>query len=87
MFKKNSYSPFVIALAEILRRKPAPLASFALHDMTIDIVEGAQSFWAIVRRPGRGGIALRCAFLPAGIKSLKVSSASTAGCEAIVECA
>ena len=83
MSKKKGYSPFVVALAEMLESKPSAHASFPLHDMTVEIVEGAQSIWAIIRRADQGGIALRAAFLPAGIKSLKLRSATATGCEII----
>jgi hypothetical protein len=85
--KKRGYSPFVVALTEMLKSKPPVLARFPLHDLNVEIVEGAQSIWAIIRRTGQGGIALRAAFLPAGIKSLKVRPASAAACEIITDSA
>ena len=87
MSKKKGYSPFVVALAEMLENKPPALASFALHDMTVEIVEGAQSIWAIMRRAGHGGLALRAAFLPAGTKAIKTGAAKAPGCEIVTESA
>ncbi|MBL0923632.1 MAG: hypothetical protein IBJ12_04080, partial [Sphingomonadaceae bacterium] len=87
MSNKTGYSPFVTALAEMLENRNPTLVRLSLHDMNIEIVEGAQSIWAIVRRPGKGGVALRAAFLPAGTKSVKVRSVDDAGGEIVVESA
>lgn len=87
MPKKNGYSPYVVALAEMLESNPSALADFPLHDMTVEIVEGAQSIWAVIRRTGRGGLALRAAFLPSKIQSVKVGPVSAKGCEVTVDSA
>jgi hypothetical protein len=47
------------------------IASFELGIRTVDVAVGADSVWAIVRRPSRGGIALRLAHCWGG--SIKVS--------------
>lgn len=87
MSKPNACSPYVAALAEMLKSKPPVLASFPLHDMKVEIVEGAQSLWAIIRRSGQGGVALRMAFLPAGTKAIELGPVTAAGCEMIADSA
>lgn len=57
-------SPYVLTLRQALRdgggRK---LASFAVGDLDVELRAGTDSLWALVRREGRGGLALRAAFL------------------------
>ncbi|MBU3078085.1 hypothetical protein [Sphingomonas quercus] len=57
-------TPYVLALREMLRKGGgAPVATFAVGDLSVDIVTGADSLWALIRREGRGGLALRAAYL------------------------
>jgi hypothetical protein len=81
MSKKKGFSPFVVALAEMLENKPSVLASFPLHEMAVEIVDDAQSIWAIIRRTGHGGLALRAAYLPAGTKSVAIAAYTEKRCE------
>lgn len=57
-------SPYVLALRQMLRTSGKnKLARFACGDLIVDLVPGADSLWALIRRPERGGLALRVAFL------------------------
>jgi len=57
-------SAYVLALRQALSEKSGrPVAAFALGELTIEVITGADSVWAIVRREGSGGLALRAAFL------------------------
>jgi hypothetical protein len=55
-------SPYVLALRELSQRKAKPLARIAAGELTVELVAGADSLWAFIRRPGRGGLAHRIAF-------------------------
>ncbi len=44
---------------------------FTLGDLSVEVLSGVDSVWGIVRRPRRGGIALRLAFAPGGVQSCK----------------
>lgn len=60
-------SPYVLALRDELRDgSMKPRARLALGDLDVDVREGRDSVWAIVRREGKGGLALRAAYVPGG---------------------
>lgn len=60
-------SPGVLLLREELRRgRMRRLGSLTLGDLAVEARVGHDAIWLIVRRAGRGGIAHRAAFLPAG---------------------
>ena len=42
------------------------LGAFAMGERQIEVLAGTDAIWAIVRRPGRGGLALRLAHCPGG---------------------
>ena len=42
------------------------LGRFGLGDLEVEVCEGRDSVWAIVRREGKGGLALRTAYVPGG---------------------
>lgn len=42
----------------------------ALGPLTIDVCAGSDSLWAIIRRPKRGGLALRMAYAPGGCSKI-----------------
>ncbi len=71
----ESASAYVLALrAELRGGEMRQWGRFTLGDLEVDILGGRDSLWGVVRRPGRGGVALRLAFAPGGIthcKSLK----------------
>jgi hypothetical protein len=57
-------SPYVLALGEELRDGPMKrVARFALGDLDAEVCQGRDSVWCLIRREGRGGLALRCAWL------------------------
>jgi hypothetical protein len=43
-----------------------PRGRFALGDLEVEVCEGRDSVWSIVRRKGRGGLALRTAYIASG---------------------
>lgn len=47
------------------------IGAVALPDRDVRILEGRDAIWVIVRRKGRGGIALRAAHLPGGATSIR----------------
>ena len=57
-------SPFVLSLQGTLAEKRRPLASFGVGELQVQIMASEDSLWAVVRREGKGGLALRAAFLP-----------------------
>ncbi|MBS0505514.1 MAG: hypothetical protein JSS55_17300 [Proteobacteria bacterium] len=57
-------SPYVLALRKALADRPSkPIAAFRLGDLTVAIHGSDDSVWALIRRPGQGGLALRVAYL------------------------
>ena len=58
-------SPYLLALREALRQHTDPLVRFDVGALGVEIVATDDSLFAIVRRPGAGGLAVRAAFLPA----------------------
>src|SRR5688572_2716373 len=58
-------SPFAIALREELRAGSLrSLATAPLGDLEIEVCTGRDSVWVLVRRPGKGALALRAAYVP-----------------------
>lgn len=64
-------SAAVLALRSELTERTRPVARFDIGDRTVDVVLGQDAIWAIVRRPGKGGVALRIAHCPGGGKVRK----------------
>ncbi|WP_157082639.1 hypothetical protein [Sphingomonas asaccharolytica] len=56
-------SPYTLALRQLLAEKPEPVAAFTAGDLEVELICGPDSLWAVVRREGRGGLAIRCACL------------------------
>ena len=68
-------SPHVLALrAELAAGSMKRLAMFPLGDLDVEMAQGTDSIWALVRRPGRGGLAIRAAYVT-GAKACKVRAA------------
>jgi hypothetical protein len=64
----SAVSPFVLELQAALRDETmAPIATFGLGDLVVDVRRSTEDVWAIIRRPGKGGVALRVAHAPGGI--------------------
>jgi hypothetical protein len=65
--KDVTTSPFVLALREELANGDMRrLDRVSLGELDAEICAGRDSLWVIVRRPGKGGLALRAAYLPTG---------------------
>lgn len=65
-------SAHVLKLREALAAGIMPqLATFAIRDLEVEVLRDTDSIWAILRRPGRGGFALRAAHAPGGIDVAK----------------
>lgn len=57
-------SPYLLALREELRDGTMKrLARFAVGDLDAEVCQGRDSVWCLLRREGRGGLALRAAYL------------------------
>jgi hypothetical protein len=57
-------SPYTLAVRQMGQAGSSdPIATFPIGDLTVDVCTSADSVWAIIRREGRGGLALRAAFL------------------------
>ena len=63
-------SPYVLALRDALRSGLEPLGAFEIGDYAVEVGYGAESIWAIVRRRGRGGVAVRAAYAPGGFRKI-----------------
>jgi hypothetical protein len=61
----------VLALRDQLARTQEPIAEFEIGEKTVSVVAGTDSIWAIVRRPGRGGLALRVAHCWGGCTAVR----------------
>ncbi len=56
-------TPYLLTLRQALQRSDAPLAQFSSGELDVEIRTTADSVFAIVRRPGAGGVAMRAAFV------------------------
>jgi len=67
---ERSASLYVLALRKDLLGKPKHLGAFSIGDYTAEVVQGADSLWLLVRREGRGGLAIRAAYAPGGFSKV-----------------
>lgn len=63
-------SLYVLALRQELANGLKHIGSLSIGDHRIEVAGGDDSLWAIIRRPGRGGLAVRAAFAPGGFREL-----------------
>lgn len=64
-------STYVLSLREELAGGAMPiLAQMPLAGLDIEICEGRDAMWVIVRRPGKGGLAIRAAHIHGGAKRI-----------------
>ncbi len=49
------------------------LATFDLGGLSVELLTGLDALWAIIRRPGKGGLALRAAHAPGGCLDARVT--------------
>ncbi|WP_231731751.1 hypothetical protein [Sphingomonas sp. CCH5-D11] len=61
----------VLTLRDELARGLRQLGAFTVGDFAVEVGEGGDSIWAIVRRPGRGGLAVRAAYVPGGFARVR----------------
>src|SRR5690606_32946720 len=70
-------SPFVMGLRDELRRGSMNRRDrFPLGDLDVEVTEGRDAVWAIIRRKGRGGLAVRTAYIPGGNFTLRKQQAA-----------
>lgn len=58
-------SPYLHTLREALRAAEEPLARFNIGELQVEILVTGDSVFAVIRRDGAGGLAVRAAFVPA----------------------
>ena len=79
-------SPAVLTLrrelAETLGKR---VAEFDLDRLNVEIVAGLDALWAIVRRPGKGGLALRAAHAPGGCLDVRATRRKGGGAHVVLE--
>ena len=64
---REPLSPYTLGLRdELANGQLRRLVHTALGDLDVAVVEGRDALWVIVRRLGKGGVALRAAHLPTG---------------------
>ncbi|MCC2981041.1 hypothetical protein [Sphingomonas sp. IC4-52] len=76
-------SPYLLALRETLGSGGKGLAQFSIGELEVEVRAAHDSVFAIVRRPGHGGLAVRAAFIagPFSCKSLRCSPGEAARIE------
>jgi hypothetical protein len=70
--------------AELASGSMTVLHRLSAGDIGIEIAQGLDSVWAILRRPGHGGLALRTAYASGGVEA-RVKSKSKTGCVVAAE--
>jgi len=55
-------SPYLLALRQTLEGAKQAVARFDMGDLSVELRAGGDSLWALIRREGRGGLALRAGF-------------------------
>ncbi len=63
--KNPVVSPYLLTLRDGFKAAGAALVRFKVGQLTVEVTETPDSIFAIVRRPGSGGVALRAVFLAA----------------------
>ena len=65
----SGVSPYVLALRRVLREGLGKrVAHFPVGDLDVELLAAEDSLWAIIRRDGEGGLALRAAYLAGDFK-------------------
>ncbi|MES2442474.1 MAG: hypothetical protein V4574_06555 [Pseudomonadota bacterium] len=65
------FGPAVLALRAELRGGMREVAAFEMGARSVSVCAGRDALWAIVRREGRGGLALRIAHCPGGCTAVR----------------
>ena len=63
--------PSVLALRAELKAGMKPVARFQIGEREVSVASGQDAVWAIIRREGKGGVALRVAHCPGGCTSIR----------------
>ena len=53
------YTPETLAVRDDFRRRHKPVATFRLDDLSLEVRPGRDTLWMVVRRKGKGAVALR----------------------------
>ena len=70
-------SPYALAIREALAQKDGrTLVRFSAGTLEVEVRAAANSIWALIRRPGNGGLALRAAYLPVAFTCEKLPEAA-----------
>ncbi|HET8613297.1 MAG TPA: hypothetical protein VFL92_11080, partial [Sphingomonas sp.] len=74
----SGVSPFVLALrSELARGAMERVAAFMLGGYEVEVASASDSVWALLRRPGRGVVAMRLAYAPGdGLRCRKCPTAA-----------
>lgn len=67
-------SPYLLAVRAAAIPSVKRIATLALGELAVEFVAGRDSVWAFIRRPGRGGLAHRIAFLAGDYRWTKLKS-------------
>lgn len=60
-------SAYVLSLRNALREGGMErIALVPLGDLAVEVCRSTDSIWVLIRRPGRGGLAVRAAYVPGG---------------------
>lgn len=73
--RDRSASLYTLALREELRAGLDVLGDLVVGPYSIEIARGTDSIWAVIRRPKRGGLAVRAAFAPGGFSRVRKNDA------------
>ena len=74
--QQNLVSPSILALREDLREgRMRRIARFALGDLDVEVCQGRDAIWCLIRRQARGGLALRAAYLDSASFTCRRSTA------------
>ena len=74
--RSSASSAYVMALHHELAGGMKRLGTFEVGDYAIEVAQGADSIWALVRRAGRGGLAIRCTHAPGGFQRARKGRAA-----------
>ncbi|RYD48389.1 MAG: hypothetical protein EOP60_15780, partial [Sphingomonadales bacterium] len=66
----SGISPQVLTLREALADRGKAVTSFVSGGVEIEVSAGTDSLWALIRREGEGGLALRAAYLGGPLKCM-----------------
>lgn len=70
--------------SELAAGRMTSLHRLGIGEIEVEIAQGLDSVWALLRRPGHGGLALRMAYASGGVEA-RVKSNTMAGCVVVAE--